>query len=115
MRVTDVERLKKEVRKIAASRVLGGEPADVGLDLGRLQGCRACIKAGYRQLSKEPQVLERDRLIWVLDGYVDIHEGQERVTTVSQGESVVLAGGSTYHLVFPQLALYLSLEAGDGA
>jgi hypothetical protein len=115
MRVTDVERLKKEVRKMAASRVLGGEPADVGLDLGRLHGCRACIKAGYRQLSKEPQVMERDRLIWVLDGYVDIHQGQDRVTTVSQGESAVLAGGSAYRLVFPQLALYLSLEAEDGA
>jgi len=113
MRVTDVERLKKQVRKMAAGRVLSGEPGGVGLDLGRLEGCQVCIRAGYGQLSKGPERLARDCLIWILDGYVEIHDGAGQVTTLSQGESAVLNGGSAYRLVFPQLALYLRVEAAD--
>lgn len=112
-KTVDVEQLKKQARRIAAGRVLAGEGADVGLDLGQLAGCQVRIAAGYRQLGKEPQLLLRDRLIWILDGYVEVHDASGQVTTISQGESTVLAGNSLYHLVFPQLTIYLSVEAEE--
>jgi hypothetical protein len=108
-----VERLKKEVRRLAAGRVLAGESADVGLDLARMKGCRACITAGYGSLSREPQPIPKDRLIWILDGYVEIYDASGRSLTISQGESTVLTAGKGYRLTFPQLTLYLSVEAAE--
>jgi hypothetical protein len=114
-RIIDVERLKKEVRRQAASRVLAGESADVCLDLGRMKGCRACLTAGYGSLSHEPQPIPRDRLIWILDGYAEIDDASGKPTTISQGESTVLARGRAYRLTFPQLTIYLSVEAVETA
>jgi hypothetical protein len=113
LRITDVERLKKKVRKMAAGRVLSGGSTDVGLDLAQVDGCRACIKAGYGQLGKTPQPIPRDRLIWILDGYAEIYDTAGGVTNVRQGESTILSGGQAYRLVFPQLSLYLSVEATE--
>jgi hypothetical protein len=110
-RVIDVERLKKKVRKMAAGKVLAGGSADVCLDLARTQGCRARIAAGYGPLSSKPQILPRDRLIWILDGYAEAHDSDGQVTHISQGESTVLPGGKAVRLVFPQLSIYLSVEA----
>ncbi len=110
-RITDVERLKKTARKMAAGQVLAGGGADVCLDLGQVEGCQARIAAGYGPLSKTPQRFPRDRLIWILDGYGEVHGGSGQVTHVSQGESIVLSGGQAYRLVFPQLTIYLSVEA----
>jgi hypothetical protein len=112
-RVTDVERLKKTVRKMAAGRVLAGDAADVCQDLGRIRGCQARVAAGYGPLSQAAQLIPRDRLIWILDGYAEVHLADGRITHVSQGESTVLAGGSAYRLIFPQLTIYLSVEAED--
>ena len=112
-RVTDVERLKKKVRKMAAGRVLAGDNADMCLDLARLAGCRARIAAGYGSLSQAPRTKPRDRLIWILDGFAQIHDAAGQVTALSQGESTVLAGGEVYRLVFPQLSLYLLVEPED--
>jgi hypothetical protein len=111
-RVQDVERLKNSVRKMAAAQVLGGGGADVCLDLGRMEGCRARVAAGYGPLSKVPQRVARDRLIWILDGFVEVHDASGRVIHVRQGESTVLAGGQDYRLVFPQLSIYLRVEFG---
>jgi len=108
--VTDVERLKSKVRKMAAGRVLSGDSTDVCLDLARMAGCRARIAAGYGSLSDAPQALARDRMIWLLDGFAQVHDAAGRVTHISQGESTVLAGGQAYRLVFPQLSLYLLVE-----
>jgi hypothetical protein len=110
-RVTDVEELKKKVRKMAARHVLAGEGAAVCLDLAPMEGCRACIAAGYGALSETAQAVPRDRLIWILDGYVELHTADGAVTDISQGETTVLAGGVPYRLVFPQLTLYLMVEA----
>lgn len=110
-RVTDVERLKTKVRKMAAGKVLAGSIADVCLDLARMQGCRARIAAGYGPLSSKPQILPRDRLIWILDGFAEAHDSNGRVTHISQGESTVLPGGQAVRLIFPQLTIYLSIEA----
>jgi hypothetical protein len=110
-RVTDVERLKKKVRKMAAGQVLAGGDADAFLDLARMRGCQARIAAGYGSLSEKPQTLPRDRLIWILDGYVEVHGASGQVLHVSQGESTLLLGGNAYRLVFPQLTIYLSVEA----
>ncbi len=114
-RITDVEMLKKQARRTAAGKVMAGEPADVGLDLGQMEGCRARISAGYGQHTKAPEPLERDRLLWILDGLVEVHEPGDRVTTLSQGESAVLVRGRSYRLVFPSMTIYLSIEpwAGD--
>ncbi len=90
--VTDVERLKTKVRKMAAGRVLSGDSADVCLDLARMAGGRARIAAGYGSLSESPQALPRDRMIWLLDGFAQIYDAAGRVTHVSQGESTVLTG-----------------------
>jgi hypothetical protein len=109
-KVTDVERVKKEVRKMAAGRVLTGDAADVCLDLARMDGCRVCITAGYGKLSETPQPIPRDRLLWILDGYAEIYDASGRATHVSQGESTILAGGTAYRLVFPQLTIYLRVE-----
>jgi hypothetical protein len=113
--VTDVERLKKQVRKLAAGQVLAGGGADVCLDLANLKGCRASIAAGYGPLSQTPQPFPHDRLIWILDGYVEIHDSDGKVSDISQGESTVLAAGRAYRLVFPQLTIYLRLEATERA
>jgi hypothetical protein len=110
-KVIDVELLKKQVRRLAAGRVLSGDSASVGLDLARTDGFQACIKAGYGELSAAPEKIARDRLLWVLDGYVEIYDASGRMTAVSQGESTVLKGGAAYRLHFPHLTLYLSVEA----
>jgi len=112
-RITDVERLKKEVRRLAAGRVLAGESADVCLDLARMKGCRVCLTAGYGSLSHEPQPAPRDRLIWILDGFAEIGDTSGQSTTISQGESTVLVAGKAYRLTFPQLTLYLCVEAAE--
>lgn len=114
-RITDVERLKKEVRRLAAGRVLAGESADVFLDLAQLEGCQARLNAGYGSLSRSPQPIPRDRLLWILDGYAEIQDSGGQTINISQGESTVLCGGMAYRLVFPQLTLYLSVEAGEGS
>lgn len=111
--VTDVERLKAKVRKMAAGRVLAGGVADVGLDLAAMAGCRACLVAGYGSLSAAPRTHSRDRLIWILDGQVDVYDTGGNVNYVRQGESAVLAGGSAYRLVFPQLTIYLLVQVED--
>jgi hypothetical protein len=105
-----VEQLKKKVRKMAAGRVLVGQPGNVGLDLGQLKGCRACIVAGYGPLSKAPEAVPHDRLLWILDGYGQVHDSAGGVTDLSQGESTILTGGAAYRLVFPNLTLYLLVE-----
>lgn len=109
-RVTDVERLKKKVRKMAAGRVLSGDSTDVCLDLVRMAGCRARIAAGYGSLSDSPQALPQDRMIWILDGFAQVHDASGQITHISQGESTVLMGEQAYRLVFPQLSLYLLVE-----
>jgi hypothetical protein len=40
-----------------------------------------------------------------------VHSAAGKVTHISQGESLVLAGGVPVRLVFPQLTIYLSVEA----
>jgi hypothetical protein len=112
-KVTDVERLKKQVRKLAAGRVLAGDSADVCLDLGQIDGCWVRIAAGYGPLSKTPEPIPRERLIWILDGYVEIYDAAGQAAHVSQGESTTLSAGTAYRLIFPQLTIYLSVEAGD--
>jgi hypothetical protein len=114
-RVTDVERVKKQVRKLAAGRVLSGDAADVCLELARLEGCEARIAAGYGQLSAEPEPIPCDRFIWILDGYTEIQTSAGAETRISQGESTVLHGGEAYRLVFPTLTLYLLVEPGARA
>lgn len=108
--ITDVERLKTKVRRMAAARVLAGDSADVCLDLARMAGCRARIAAGYGPLSHTPQAVPHDRLIWILDGFAQVYDAAGGVSHVSQGESTVLAGGVAVRLVFPQLSLYLLVE-----
>lgn len=112
-RVTDVERLKKQVRKLAAGQVLSGGGADVCLDLAKVEGCHTRVAAGYGPLSDTPQVIPRDRLIWILDGYADIVDASGQAISVSQGESTVLSAGKAYRLAFPQLTIYLSVEAAE--
>jgi hypothetical protein len=112
-KVTDVEQLKKQVRKMAASKVLAGSSADVGLDLAQMAGCRVRIAAGYGPPGKESAAVPYDRLIWILDGYADIHGPGGQVTHISQGESALLTGGTPYRLNFPQLTLYLCVEAAE--
>ena len=112
-RVQDVERLKAKARKMAAGQVLGGGGADVCLDLGRMAGCRARIAAGYGPLSKGPERVPRDTLIWILDGFAEVHDTAGTVTHIRQGESTILAGGWDYRLVFPALSIYLRLESGS--
>jgi hypothetical protein len=110
-KVIDVEQLKKKVRKMAAGRVLAGQAAEVGLDLARVGGCRACIQAGYGQVSKPAQTPPVDRFLWVLDGLVEVYDAGGRVATVSQGEGLALPGTKPYQLAFPSLTLYLYLES----
>jgi hypothetical protein len=109
-KITDVERLKKAVRKLAATQVLTRGSADVCQDLGRAGNCRARIAAGFGALSKAPEALDRDRLIWILDGYVEVHGPADQVTHIRQGESTILFRGQAYRLVFPQLGIYLVVE-----
>ena len=112
--VTDIEQLKKKVRKMTAGRVLGGGTASVCLEMGPLNGCRALIAAGYGPLSDQPQAVAYDRLLWILDGRVEISDPSEEVTYVSQGESAVLAAGKPFRLFFPQLTIYLAVEPVTG-
>jgi hypothetical protein len=112
-KVIDVERLKKQVRKLAAGQVLSGGGADACLDLAKLGGCHARIAAGYGPQSSTPQLMPRDRLIWILDGYAEIEDTSGQATSVSQGESTVLSAGKAYRLDFPQLSIYLSVEAAE--
>jgi hypothetical protein len=114
-KVTDVERLKKQVRTLAAGRVLAGDSADVCLELGQMADCQVRVAAGYGSASKVPQAIARDRLIWILDGYAEIHDTSGKVISISQGESTVLAGGQAYRLVFPQLTIYVRVEAAGNA
>jgi hypothetical protein len=114
-RIIDVERLKKEVRRLAAGRVLAGETADVCLDLAKMAGYRVCLTAGYGSQNHEPRPIPRDRLIWILDGYLEIQDEAGKSIAVSQGESTVLGGSGAYRLTFPQLTLYLSVEADENA
>jgi uncharacterized cupin superfamily protein len=111
LKVTDVERLKKQARKLAAGQVLSGDRAEVCLELAQVDGCQAQIAAGYGTPSTTPQPIARDRLIWILDGFAEVRHSSGRVTNVSQGESTVLSGGQTYQLTFPQLSIYLAVEA----
>ena len=115
LKVTDVERLKKQVRKLAAGQVLSGHGAQVCLDLAQMEGCQARITAGFGTPSKTPQPIERDCLIWILDGFVEIHHVGGQVTNISQGESTVLLRGQAYQLTFPQLSIYLAVEAAEKA
>jgi hypothetical protein len=110
LRITDVERLKKAARKTAAGQVLSGGSADVCLDLARLEGCRASIAAGYGPLSDKPQTIPRDLLIWVLDGYAEVHDASGGVTSVASGESTLLHAGESYRFVFSQLTIYFRVE-----
>jgi hypothetical protein len=109
-KITDAERIKKTVRKMAAGRVLAGDRTDVCLDLAHMKGCQVRIAAGYGSLSDSPQAQPRDRMIWMLDGFAQVYDTAGQITHVSQGESIVLAGGQAYRLVFPQLSLYLLVE-----
>lgn len=113
-RVTDVEILKKKARKLAAAQVLTGGGAEVCLDLGEMRGARASIRAGYGDMSPQPQSCPADRLIWILDGFADVHSAAGHITRVSQGESTVLAGEEPVRLVFPTLTIYLSLTEAEG-
>lgn len=110
-KVTDVERLKGQVRQMAAGRVLSGGGADVSLELAQLDGCQVRIAAGYGSLSKTSHPAPRDRLLWILDGYAEIYNASGQMTSISQGESTVLTAGQAYRLTFPQLSIYLSVEA----
>ena len=112
-KVTDVERLKKQVRQLAAGKVLSGDEGEACLDLAQMDGCTVCIAAGYGSSGQTPQAIPRDRLVWILDGYVEITDTTGQVTNLSQGESTVLKGGQAYRLVFPQLTIYLGVEATE--
>ena len=114
-RITDVERVKKQVRKLAAGKVLWGDAADVCLDLAQLKGCQVRVVAGYGRLSEEPQKLASDQFIWILDGYAEIHTAAGAEMRISQGESTVLLAGEAYRFFFPQLTLYLLVESGGDA
>jgi hypothetical protein len=114
LKVTDVEQLKKQVRKMAAGHVLEGGVADAGLDLARMEGCQARLAAGYGPLSPAPRLNPRDRLLWILDGHVEVQDAAGQVTHVRQGECTILSGGGSYRLFFPQLSIYLSVEATEG-
>lgn len=108
--VTDVELLKKKVRKLTAGRVLGGQNASVCLEMGSVRGCRALVSAGFGALSHRPEAVDHDRLLWILDGHVDVYDAGDESTTVRQGESAVLPAGKPFRLVFPALTIYLLVE-----
>ncbi len=113
LKIEDVERLKKAVRKMAAGRVLSGDAADPFLELAQMDGCQVRIAAGYGSNS-ESAPLARERLIWILDGSVDIQDPSGQTLTVSQGQSTLLPAGVPFRLAFPHLTLYLTVEAkGD--
>ena len=114
-KITDVERIKKQVRKLAAGKVLWGDTADVCLELARLEGCQVRVAAGYGQLSEGPQPNPCDQFIWILDGYAEIHMEGGAVTRISQGESTILQKDEAYQLLFPQLTLYLLVEPTEDA
>ncbi len=113
VRVRDVEVLKKQARKTVAGQVLAGSGASACRDLGQMAGCRVCVSAGYGAESEMPRSVPRDRLLWILDGYVDVFTADGQGTSVSQGESTVLAAGVAYRLVFSQLTVYLLVEGPE--
>jgi uncharacterized cupin superfamily protein len=115
LRITDVEVLKKQVRKMVAGQVLAGSGATACRELAPMEGCRVCITAGYGAESGVPRAVAHDRLIWILDGYADISTADGQTTHVSQGESTVLTAGVAYRLVFPQLTVYLLVEGPEGS
>jgi hypothetical protein len=80
-----------------------------------MDGCQARIVAGYGSQSTTPQPIARDCLIWILDGFVEVRHSNGQVTNISQGESTVLTGGQKYQLTFPQLSIYLTVEAAEKA
>lgn len=108
--VTDVEQLKKKVRKLTAGRVLSGDTASACLEMGSVRGCRVLIAAGYGPQGKVAEAVAHDRLLWILDGHVDIYDATDEATTISQGESTVLQAGKPFRLVFPALTIYLMAE-----
>ncbi len=110
LKIEDVERLKKAVRKMAAGRVLSGDSADPFLDLAQMDRCQVRIAAGYGSNS-ESAPLAHERLIWILDGSVDIQDPSGQTITVRQGESTLLPAGVPFRLAFPHLTLYLTVEA----
>lgn len=112
-KITDVERLKKQVRKLVAGQVLSGGSANVCLELGEMRGCGARIAAGYGALSQAPEAVVPDRLIWILEGHLSIESSAGQITDISQGESTVLTGGVAYRLICPQLTIYLLVEAAE--
>jgi uncharacterized cupin superfamily protein len=114
-KVNDVERVKKQVRKLAAGKVLWGDASEACLELGRMECCQVRIAAGYGQLSEEPQPIPCDQFIWILDGHAEIYDAAGTETRISQGESTVLRRGEAYRLVFPQLSLYLLVEPEGAA
>lgn len=109
LEIKDVERLKKTVRKMAAGRVLSGDSADPFLDLAPMNGCQVRIAAGYGS-GPAPEPLARQRLLWILEGSVDIQDPSGQVTTVSQGQSALLPARVPFRLTFPHLTLYLAVE-----
>jgi hypothetical protein len=110
-KVTDVEEVKKQVRKQVAGRVLGGETADVNRVLADMDGCQVKIAAGYGSLSDAPQAVTYDRMLWILDGYAEVYGAAGWLADLSQGESMVLSRNVPYRLVFTQLSIYCSVEA----
>ena len=112
-RITDVERLKKSVRQMAAGAVLSGDGADVCQSLAHVDGCRICLSAGYGTPDTNPQKSSRDRLVWILEGYVDVQGPNGEAFSLSQGDSTVLRGTAEYSLTFPNLTIYLSVEAEE--
>jgi hypothetical protein len=113
LKITDVEVLKKQARKMVAGRVLAGAGASACRDLAQMEGCRVCISAGYGPASDVPQSIPRDRLIWILDGYAHVQTADGQVTDISQGESTVLSASVAYRLAFPQLTIYLLVEGPE--
>lgn len=111
--ISDVEVVKKRVRKMAAGKVLAGGSADVCLELGSVGGAPVRIAGGYGPLDDAPRPVAQDWLIWVLDGHVEVHTPDGNVTDVRSGESTVLAQGTLCRVVFPQLTIYLSAKAGS--
>lgn len=108
-RVTDVELVKKRVRKLAAGQVLAGGQADVRLGLGELQGCQVRIAAGYGAPATQPSAV--DRFIWVLDGSLEVRGAGGVPAEVRQGECAVLPAGQPADLVFSSLTIYLLVSA----
>ena len=79
---------------IKGARVLGGEPADIAVEAGRITGVAPAGQAG-----RGPGVIDADGLI-VLPGLVDLHThlrepGREDAETVASGTAAAALGGYT--------------------